>query len=93
MVRVQYFGVIREIAGSRQEDFEVSGPRSLLALLKLLTDKYGYSMEAYLFEPKSTTPRPIHNFLVNGVVHTAGQISDVTPEKDSVVSIVPTQGG
>jgi len=90
---VQYFGVIQEIAGKRQEDFEISGSCSLLSLLKLVTGKHGRSMESYLFEPNLLTPRQIHLFLVNGKVRTAGQISTVILDNDSVVTIVPTQGG
>ena len=92
-VRVKYFGVIREIAGKRDEIVEVFSSIILLDLLRILTANYGSSMESYLFEPNVTTPRPIHLYLVNGKAFNAEQTSGVILGEGSVVSIIPTQGG
>jgi len=93
IVRVEYFGVVREIAGKREETLEVPTAIALLGLLKILAVKYGNDLASYLFEPKSLIPRPIHLYLVNGEAYTAGETTTVTLGEGSVVSIIPTQGG
>jgi len=93
IVRVAYFGVVREIVGKREETVEVPSSIALLGLLKILTVKYGSNLAAYLFELNSLTPRPIHLYLVNGKAYTAGETTAVTLREGSVVSIIPTQGG
>lgn len=90
---MKYFGVIREIAGKRDEVVEMSNSVSLLDLLRILTIKYGRNLESYLFEPNANTPRPIHLYLVNENAFTAGQTPGVRLAEGSVVSIIPTQGG
>ena len=92
-VRVKFFGVIREIAGKRDETFEVPASVTLLDLLRTLAVKYGGNMESYLFDPVANTPRPIHMYLLNGEVFTAGQTSAVMLGEGTVISIIPTQGG
>jgi len=90
---VKYFGVIREIAGKREETFEVPVSITLLDLLRRLAAKYGGNMESYLFDPNANTPRPIHMYLLNGEAFTAGQTSAAMLGEETVVSIIPTQGG
>jgi molybdopterin converting factor small subunit len=90
---VKYFGVIREIAGKREETLEVSASVTVLDLLRTLALKYGSNMESYLFDPNAITPRPIHLYLLNGETLTAGQTSTAMVDEGTVVSIIPTQGG
>lgn len=90
---MKYFGVIREIAGKREETFEVHASVTLLDLLRTLAVKYGGNMESYLFDPNENTPRPIHMYLLNGEAFTAGQSSVAMLGEGTVVSIIPTQGG
>jgi len=90
---VRYFGVIREIAEKREETFEVPVAVTLLSLLRTVAAKYGGNMESYLFDSNAITLRPIHMYLLNGEAFKAGQASTVRLDEDSVVSIIPTQGG
>ncbi len=90
---MKYFGVIREIAGKREETLEVPASVTLLDLLRTLAVKYGSNMESYLFDSNVDTPRPIHLYLLNGKAFTAGQASASMLDEGTVVSIIPTQGG
>jgi len=90
---VRYFGVVREIAGKREETLELSAPVTLLDLLRTLAVKYGRKMESYLFDPNKFTPRAIHLYLLNGESFTADQTSAAMLGEGAVVSIIPTQGG
>lgn len=92
-VQVKYFGVIREIAGKREETFELPASVTLLDLLRRLAAKYGGNMKSYLLESNADTPRPIHLYLLNGKAFTAGQTSAAMLGEGTVVSIIPTQGG
>ena len=90
---MKYFGVIREIAGKREETLEVPASVTLLDLLRTLAVKYGSNLESYLFDSNADTPRPIHLYLLNGKAFTAGQTSVTMLDEGTVVSIIPTQGG
>ena len=90
---MKYFGVIREIAGKREETLEVPASVTLLDLLRTLAVKYGSNLESYLFDSNTDTPRPIHLYLLDGKAFTAGQTSATMLDEGTVVSIIPTQGG
>jgi molybdopterin converting factor small subunit len=92
-LKVKYYGVLREIAGKREETVEMPASSTLLGLIRNLAVKYGDSMESYLFDPNLNAPRPIHVYLVNGKTLTSGQTSVAMLSEGSVVSILPTQGG
>ena len=90
---MKYFGVLREIVGRREESVDVAESITLLDLLRLLTVRHGSSMKSYIFDENANVPRPIHLYLVNGKTFSASQISTVALDEESVVSIIPTQGG
>jgi len=90
---VKYFAVMREIAGKGEETIEVAESMALLHLLRLLALRYGKSLESYVFEQSTNTPRPILQYLVNGETFAASQTPTTILDQGSVVSIIPTQGG
>ncbi|MGA3405096.1 MAG: MoaD/ThiS family protein [Candidatus Bathyarchaeia archaeon] len=92
-MHVKYFAVMREIAGKGEETIEFAASLTLLELLKLLAIRYGMNMETYVFDRRTNTPRPILQYLVDGRTFTASQTSTTVLNDESVVSIIPTQGG
>ena len=84
---------MREISGKEEETIEVAGSMTLVDLLRLLATRYGREMESYVFDQCTGTPRPILQYLVDGELFTASEASITMLKEESVVSIMPTQGG
>jgi MoaD family protein len=92
-VRVKYFAVVREIAGTGEESFELQESATVLDLLRLLTRKHGEKMGTYVFDTTTGSPRPILQFLVDDKPISTLQGFATTLSNGSALSILPTQGG
>jgi MoaD family protein len=93
-IRAQYFAIVREIANRREDVLEVEESSTVLDVLKLLTEKYGEKFRDYVFDPKTGTPRPYLQFLVNGdSISNLDGFSTVLTDDSSLVIIPPVGGG
>ena len=92
-MQVKYFAVMREISGKRMETIEIKGSIRLVDLLRLLAARYGREMDSYVFDQCTGALRPILQYMVDGETHTASEAYSTMVKEESVVSIMPTQGG
>ena len=92
-VTVKFFAAGREIAGVREENFEVQDSATVRHLLRLLADKHGKQLEEYLFDPKTGEPRPHLTFLIDGRSVSMQQSFDTVLSDGCALAIVPPVAG
>ena len=50
LIRVLYFGMLRDLAGQREEKIEIDGAANLSELVKLISDRHSSKFENFVFE-------------------------------------------
>jgi molybdopterin converting factor small subunit len=94
-IRVQYFGVVREMVGESEEILKVEDKTTMLQLIQSIARLRDGSLGTYLLDPNTSNVRvhPAMTYLMNGRMIPTQELGSMLLEDDSTVSIIPTQGG
>lgn len=93
-IKVKYMAVAREITGSREETIETKDSCTVMALLGMLSQKYGGRMRDYLFDPTTGRPHSHLQFLLDGSPIELGEgFETAIPDESTLVIIPPVSGG
>lgn len=93
-VTVQYFGFIRNMLGTKREEFELREGALLSDVLNRIAKTYGEQFQREVFEPGQRDVKTGFAITVNGVL--TGQLSGVnTPLNagDSIILMTLASGG
>ncbi len=92
-INVQYFTIIRNITGKKDEALEILGETSVLKLLELLIEKYGAAFQR-IVQSGSNFPGLKVLFLVNGQnIETIGGLNTTLKNGDTLSIVPPLSGG
>jgi len=91
-VKVQYFALVREMVGLRDEVLNLAHGSTVLDLLKVLATRHT-QLKDYLFDPKTAMPRPNLQFLVDDNLISALKGFETPMTKDCTFAIIPPVGG
>ncbi len=92
-ITVQYFTVIRNITGKKEEALEILAETSVLKLLEQLIEKYGAAFQR-IVQSGSNFPGLKVLFLVNGQnTETLGGLNTTLKNGDTLSIIPPLSGG
>jgi len=91
-VKVQYFAIVREMVGLRDEVLNLTLGTTVLELLKLIVTKHT-QLKDYLFDPKTALPRSNLQFLVNDNLISALKGFETPMNQDCTFAIIPPVGG
>ena len=91
-VKVQYFAIVREMVGLRDEVLNLTLGTTVLELLKLIVTKHT-QLKDYLFDPKTALPRSNLQFLVNDNLISALKGFETPMTQDCTFAIIPPVGG
>jgi len=91
-VKVKFFTTLREIAGKKEDQIELSRSVTVEALLRQLAKKYGKEFEDYVYDELGNV-RGHLQFLVNGKSITALQGFKTKLREGDQVAILPPVGG
>ena len=65
-VKTQYFASLRELLGVREEMLDVRNDIDVKGLLEVLVERHGPKLKAYIFDPKTDTPKQHLQFIIDG---------------------------
>jgi len=91
-VKIQYFAIVREMVGLRDEVLDLTRGTTVLDLLKLIVMKHN-QLKDYLFDPKTALPRSNLQFLVDDNLISALKGFETSMTKDCTFAIIPPVGG
>jgi len=91
-VKVKFFTTLREIAGKKEDQIELSRSVTVEALLRQLAKKYGKEFEDYIYDELGNIHGHLQ-FLVNGKSITALQGLKTKLREGDQVAILPPVGG
>lgn len=92
-VKVQYFAAVRELVNQREEFLNVNDNTTVGELLNLLVARHGDKFKEHIFDPKTGSPRPYFQFLLDEKsISTLDGFSTVL-RGDCVLAIIPPVGG
>jgi molybdopterin synthase sulfur carrier subunit len=94
-VKVRVFTNLREILNKREENLTFPNAERVTvgSILKKLSQKYGKTFTAYVYDGKTGQPKSFLQFLVNGTsVSTLNGLETVLNDGD-VLAILPPVGG
>ncbi|OFX17921.1 hypothetical protein A3K71_06125 [archaeon RBG_16_50_20] len=93
-IKIQYFAIIRELVGQREEVIDLEKKTNVLDLLKLLATKHGEKFMQYIFDPATGNPRLYLQFLINQEsISSLSGFSTILPENSTFAIIPPVGGG
>jgi len=92
-IRVRYFTTLRELAGTREEEFDVEEGCSLAQIIEGVSLKYGEEAYGYLHIKTDGRIDPSIKFLVNGVDVSPLQGFETRLREGDIVAIIPPIGG
>jgi molybdopterin synthase sulfur carrier subunit len=92
-VTVKYFATVREIAGKKEDVFQVEDGATVESLLQILSKMYGSKFENYVFDEKTHTPRDYLQFLVDGKSASTLQGLKTKITDGCQFAIIPPVGG
>ena len=94
-IKVEYYGVAREMLGKLEETLEVKEPTTLLELILLIAKLHDGYLGTYLVDPATLNVRVNYGlrYLVNGQMIPYHEVANTFLEDASTVSIIPTQAG
>ncbi|HUO41648.1 MAG TPA: MoaD/ThiS family protein [Methylomirabilota bacterium] len=91
-VKVQYFAIVREMVGLRDEVLNLTHGTTVLDLLKLIVTNHT-QLKDYLFDPKTSLPRSNLQFLVDDNLISALKGFETPMTRDCTFAIIPPVGG
>jgi len=91
-IRVQYFAIIREMVGLREEVLNLTQGITVLDLLKFIVTRH-VQLRDYIFDPKTEYPRPNLQFLVDDNLISALKGFETSMTQDCTFAIIPPVGG
>ena len=91
-VKVQYFAIVREIVGLRDEVLNLTEGITVLDLLKIIVTRHS-QLKEYIFDPKTEYPRPNLQFLVDDNLISALKGFETSMTQDCTFAIIPPVGG
>ncbi|MGH2637806.1 MAG: MoaD/ThiS family protein [Rhabdochlamydiaceae bacterium] len=92
-ISVRYFGMLREVAGRRQEVFNIDDSSSATELIKLLSAKHGQKFTEFIFDPRGRL-RQGFAFAVNGHSVDESKLQGIKCKKiHEFVILPPISGG
>ena len=94
-IKVEYYGVSREMLRKSEETLQVKNPTTLLELILLIAKLHDGPLGTYLIDPATLNVRDRYGlrYLVNGQMIPYHEVANTFLEDDSTVSIIPTQAG
>lgn len=92
-IKIQYFAIVREIVGRRQEILDLDPDMTVIDLLELLATRYGEKFRQYIFDPNTRKPKPYLQFLVNEESIAGLEGFSTTLSDNSTFAIIPPVGG
>ncbi len=91
-IKVRYFTTLRELAGTREEEFCIEEESNLAALIAEISTKYGSEAHIYIHGPWGRLD-PSLKVLVNGVdARRLGELETTLKDGD-VIAVIPPIGG
>jgi len=91
-IRVQYFAIIREMVGLREEVLNLTQGITVLDLLKFIVTRH-VQLRDYIFDPKTEYPRPNLQFLVDDNLISVLKGFETSMTQDCTFAIIPPVGG
>ena len=91
-IKVQYFAIIREMVGLREEVLILTQGITVLDLLKFIVTRHA-QLRDYIFDPKTEYPRPNLQFLVDDNLISALKGFETSMTQDCTFAIIPPVGG
>jgi MoaD family protein len=93
-VKIQYFAIVRELVGLREETLEMNEKTTVLDALRVLAEKHGEQLRDYVFDSETGNPRSYLQFLVNeDSITSLNGLSTVLKENSRLAIIPPVGGG
>ena len=94
-IKVEYYGVAREMLHKSEEILQVKNPTTLLELILLIAQLHDGLLGTYLVDPTTLNVRDHYGlrYLVNGQMIPYQEVANTFLEDASTVSIIPTQAG
>ena len=91
-VKVQYFAIVREMVGLRDEVLNLTQGITVLDLLKIIVTRHS-QLKEYIFDPKTEYPRRNLQFLVDDNLISALKGFETSMTQDCIFAIIPPVGG
>jgi len=91
-IKVQYFAIIREMVGLREEVLNLTQGITVLDLLKFIVTRH-VQLRDYIFDPKTEYPRPNLQFLVDDNLISVLKGFETSMTQDCTFAIIPPVGG
>jgi len=91
-VKVQYFAIVREMVGQRDEVLNLTQGITVLDLLKVIVTRHT-QLKSYIFDPKTESPRSNLQFLVDDNLISALKGFETPMTQDCTFAIIPPVGG
>lgn len=92
-VKVQYFAAVRELVNLREEAVAIAEEATVEDLLRLLTVRHGEKLREFIFDPKTSNPRPYLQFLLDGRSISATDGLSTSLSEGCIFAIIPPVGG
>jgi len=93
-VKVKFFAIARELAGTPEEELELDDGSTAKELLELVAGKYGESFREFIFDAKTGLPRSNLQFLVGeNLLADLDGLQTVLPDGAAFAIIPPVGGG
>ncbi len=92
-IKLEYFAIIREITGIREEIVELPSESTVLDLLKVLAQKHGEKFRDYVLDTASGVPRQNLQYLLNQETILKQNGFGTKLNEGAVFAIIPPVGG
>jgi MoaD family protein len=93
-VKVKFFAALREIAGLKEADIELSEGATVTNLLDELSSQFGEPFKKYVYDEKTGKPRGYLQFLLDGRnISNVGGFNTKLKGGESFAIIPPVGGG
>lgn len=93
-VKVRYYTTLRELADSKEEEYELDTPSLVETLIEMVSEKYGVEAYDYLHVSRTGELDPAIKFLINGRdIRRLEGFKTVLKDGDVVAFIPPIGGG
>ena len=91
-IKVLYFGMLRELAGKREERVEIEGSSSLSDLVKVISEQHNSKFKSFVFESDGKL-REGFAFAVDGSSVSKSRLRQIRCKEVSEFAILPPISG